>query len=170
MNTTFFFIRVELHSTPAPLPSHHMRRAGEWRVYSRNAVTLLEIMVVLTVIGILISFSVPTYQRAIEQSRADIAAANLRAVWSAQRLYWLENHCYTGDLGLLRGMGLLDPTITLSASGYSYSATAAKDTFSAIAARTGSSRWNGKFEIDQTGAISGAIRAQGEPDIAPGFH
>ena len=66
-------------------------------------------MVVLTVIAIMAAMCIPTFQRAIEQSRADVAAANLRAIWAAERLYWLEYHAYTDQFDNLRAMGLLDP-------------------------------------------------------------
>ena len=64
--------------------------------------SLVEVMVVLTVIGVLIALSVPSYQRAVEQARADVAVANLRAIWSAERLFWIEHHPYTADLSALR--------------------------------------------------------------------
>ena len=54
------------------------------------------------------AFAVPSYRRAIEQSRIDIAGANLRAIWAAERLYWLQNQTYTTDIATLRKLGLLD--------------------------------------------------------------
>ena len=127
-------------------------------------------MVVLTVIGILISLSVPSYQRAVEQARADLAAGNLRAIWTAERLYWIGHHAYTADLSALRDAGLLDPTVVLSTTGYTYWVSPADNaTFTAGATRTGSSRWTGQFTIDQTGLVSGAVTAPGEPKIVPGF-
>ena len=59
---------------------------------ARRGFTLTELMVVTTLIGVMAAMSVPSFQRAVEQSRVDIAVANLRAVWAAERLYWLENH------------------------------------------------------------------------------
>ncbi len=53
--------------------------------------SLMEMMLVLTIMGVLIAMCAPTYQQAMEQARADVAAANLRAIWSAERLYWLTN-------------------------------------------------------------------------------
>src|SRR5438093_2848998 len=88
--------------------------------YSRRGLSLLEMTLVLTVIGILVAFSVPSFHRAVEQSRADLAAANLRALWSAQRLYWLEYRTYTADLAGLQSLGLLDPTITSGQAMYRY--------------------------------------------------
>ena len=125
---------------------------------------------VLTVIAILVALAVPRYDRALEQARADIAATNLRAIWSAERLYWLENRTYTADLAALQAVGLLDPQIVLATSGYVYCvSTADGNTLTANATRTGSACWSGAFQIDETGLVSGAVQAPGQPAIVPGF-
>jgi prepilin-type N-terminal cleavage/methylation domain-containing protein len=76
--------------------------------------TLVELMVVVAIVGVMAAFAVPSYYRAVEQSRVDIAGANLRAIWAAERLYWLSNHTYTTDLGTLKELGLLDPNIPIA--------------------------------------------------------
>ncbi len=130
----------------------------------------MEVMLVLVVIGVLISMSAPSFHRSIEQSCADIAGANLRAIWTAQRLYWLENRTYTSDLSELESLGLLDPTIVSGTSRYAYAvSTADATTFTATATRTGSVRWTGQFTIDESGVLSGTIQAAGQPGIVPGF-
>jgi prepilin-type N-terminal cleavage/methylation domain-containing protein len=137
---------------------------------ARAGFSLVEVMVVLTVMAILVALAVPRYGRAIEQSRADIAAANLRAVWSAERLYWLENHAYSADLAALQAAGLLDPQVVLATAGYVYQVPASdSNTFTAIATRTGSARWSGAYQIDETGLVSGTIQAAGQTAIVPGF-
>ncbi len=114
----------------------------------RRGFTLTELMVVTTLIGVMAAMSVPSFQRALLQSRADVAVANLRAIWAAERLYWLENHAYTNVLsqttppGLIQS-GLLDPNLPLNsaaasyeAGGYYYSVTLGSDpttTFTATA-------------------------------------
>ena len=44
---------------------------------ARRGFTLVEMMIVLTIIAIVATMCIPTFQRAVEQSEADIAAANL---------------------------------------------------------------------------------------------
>jgi len=127
-------------------------------------------MMVVTVMGILISLSVPSFHRALEQSRADIAGANLRALWSAERLYWLEYRTYTTDLSQLQSLGLVDPTIVSAATPYLYAIHFAdSNAFSATATRTGSGRWSGECAIDATGTVSGVVQATRVADITPGF-
>ena len=137
---------------------------------ARRAFSLVEVMIVLTVLAILIAIAVPSYTRAIEQSRADVAAANLRAIWAAQRVYWLEHRVYSADLPSLQSIGLLDPALLQGPSGYAYAVSAADAaTFAASATRTGSSVFSGQFTIDATGAMVGSVAAPGQPDITPGF-
>ncbi len=160
--------RRRLISNPsAPGPPAPPHRAA---AFCHRGVSLIEVMLVLVVIGVLISISAPTFHRNMEQSWADVAGANLRAIWSAQRLYWLENRTYTSDLSELQSLGLLDPTIPAGSARYAYAVAAADaSTFTATATRTGSIRWTGQLAIDESGALSGAIQAAGEPSIVPGF-
>src|SRR5262245_45728216 len=95
-------------------------RAGG-RANMRGGFSLIEIMAVVTITGVLISFAAPSFRRAVEQSRADIAGANLRAIWTAQRLYWLEYHKYTENLDELVSLELLDPSLVSATSVYVYS-------------------------------------------------
>lgn len=140
------------------------------RLRSRAALSLVELLVAVTLIGILSAIAMPSFRRAVDQSRADIAGANLRAIWSAERCYWLEYRTYTSDLTQLQTMGLLDPTIVTAANYYVYSvASADNDSFVAVATRTGSAHWSGQFVIDETGVISGSIGSYGEASIAPAF-
>jgi Tfp pilus assembly protein PilE len=136
----------------------------------RRGASLLEVTFVLAVIGILVSLSVPSFRRGLEQSRADLAAANLRAIWSAQRLYWLEYHTYATDLPTLQSPGLIDPTLTSAQRVYTYQIESADaNTFTAIATRTANARWNGTLSIDDSGVVSGVLTAAGDQDIIPGF-
>jgi prepilin-type N-terminal cleavage/methylation domain-containing protein len=120
--------------------------------------SLVEVMIVLIVICAMVAMSSPSFKRSIEQSRADIAAANLRAIWSAERVYWLDKHQYATATDLTTAK-LLDPEILKALTsgtamgGYIYTLTLASDlnTFTAQAERSvGSS----VFSIDQDGTIS----------------
>ncbi len=130
----------------------------------------MEIMLVLAVMGVLISMSAPSFRRSMEQSRADIAGANLRAIWTAQRVYWLEYQTYADNLPSLQSAGLLDPTIASATDPYQYQIWSADTgSFTAKATRSGSVRRSGAFTIDEEGVMSGTVDAVGEPSIVPGF-
>ena len=134
----------------------------------RRAVTFVEVVTVLVVISVLISMSAPTFTRTIEQAQADIAGANLQAIWSAQRFYWLENRDYADDLQGLVDADLLDPSIVAGSRRYSYRIrSASADSFEAEAERINSTRWSGEYILTEMGEITGMIQASGEPFIQP---
>jgi type IV pilus assembly protein PilE len=134
-----------------------------------RGITLLELVMVAAIIGILASLAVPSFKRAIEQSRADVAATNLRAIWSAQRLYWLDNRTYAADLATLQSLDLVDGSLA-SQPFYQYEISAADSSgFTALAIRAGSSLWGGTLSIDGSGNVSGVLSADGEADIVPNY-
>jgi general secretion pathway protein G len=153
--------------------------AGSFK--SRRGFTLTELMVVMAIIGVMAAVSAPSYQRAIEQSRADIAVANLRAIWAAERLYWLEYHKYSDDLTQLRDLGLLDPEIANSAANAKYTYTppqVSEDGILTEESPVGSGRYivatttrtgyGGSYTINDIGTVSGTVTVSGFT-ISPGF-
>ena len=139
------------------------------RSATRRGFTLTEMMVVTLIIGVMAALSVPSFQRAIEQSRANIAVANLRAIWAAERLYWLEYHTYISSVSTLQTLGVLDNGIPSDASGsmggYQYSVTRTDATMTATATNASGL---GAYSINETGSVSGSITVRGIP-IPPGF-
>lgn len=121
----------------------------------------MEIMISLTIITILMASSAPSVIRIIEQAHCDMAAANLRSIKNAQRLYWLQNRQYAGDTATLQTAKLLDLSM-LSSNRYDYEITSASsDTFTATAERKGSSVWSGTLTITEisdqvTGTVVGS--------------
>src|SRR5688572_29098867 len=135
---------------PTPHLIHYRCSAGRHleagRRGGKRALTLMEVVAVSAIIGVMISSSAPSFRRAIERSRADVATANLQAIWSAQRLYWLETRSYAEDLSVLQSAGLLGPTIVGQTGGYVYTISDADSkTFTAVATRRGSTQWNGEL-------------------------
>jgi Tfp pilus assembly protein PilE len=128
----------------------------------------VEIMMVLVIISVLLAIAAPSFQRATEQVQCNVAAANLQAVWAAQRFYWLENHQYSANFPNLGDM--VDPSISAAATPYVYSIQIIdNNTFSVSATRTGNSKWGGQLVIDQTGVLTGVIQTPGQQDIVPGL-
>jgi prepilin-type N-terminal cleavage/methylation domain-containing protein len=137
------------------------------RPAGRSGFSLVEMMVVVVVIGILSAMAAPSFNKAVEQSRANIAYANLRAIWAAERVYWLENHAYTG-LSSLQTLKLVDiPSDSTSVGGYTYAASQNGDDFTATATRDSGSGWSGSFQTNSSGTITGSISGGGTT-ITPG--
>jgi prepilin-type N-terminal cleavage/methylation domain-containing protein len=143
----------------------------------KRAYSLVEMMVAIIVVGVLISMGVPRFQQSLEQARANVAAANLQAIWSAQRLYWLEYRTYATDLATLQTVttpsysSLIDPSLSTAVTPYTYDVSSPDSglTFTATATRTpplhSSSSWSGSWTIDQNGDTSGSILNGGQPTL-----
>ena len=145
------------------------RRAGAR--LARRGMTFIEVLMVAILMGILFAMAAPTFVDTVEQAHADIAGADLQAIWGAERFYWLENRTYTTNLAALEAQGLLDPAIVAGSSRYSLSIAFADDvSFRAEATRINSGLWSGIFSIDETGAVGGVVQAVGHSDITPGFN
>ncbi|MGC8639345.1 MAG: hypothetical protein ACP5XB_05635 [Isosphaeraceae bacterium] len=91
-----------------------------------------------------------------------MAATNLRAIWTAQRLYWLANKTYTTDLSTLQPPNndfLVLPEASTQPY-YSYQPASVSDNtteFKCTAARCPSTSWVCTLSIDQTGAVQGSV-------------
>jgi len=125
--------------------------------------------VVLIIMGIFITLAMPRFSRSVESARADVAGANLRAIWTAERIYWLDNRTYTTSLDVLVSLNLLDPSITSNTS-YTYLVTAADvATFTATAQRAPNVSWSGTVTITQDGGLTGTLTCPGQANIVVGF-
>jgi prepilin-type N-terminal cleavage/methylation domain-containing protein len=151
------------------LRTHHLR-PSRWPSRSRGY-SLIEILVAMVVSATLLSMGIPRFQQSLEQSRANVAGANLRAIWSAQRLYWLENRTYAPDLPTLLSANLIDPSLTSSTAPYTYVVAGSTDSwFTATATRAGCACWSGTLTIAADGTFSGSIQqGNGTITIVPGF-
>lgn len=147
-------------------------RSGRHRAY-----TLVEMTVVLIIMSILTSMALPRFSRSLESARADVAGANLRAIWTAERIYWLDNRTYTSDLDALYKANLIDksldppqPMEPATDTFYSYQVTEADtSTFTVTAQRAAGASWSGCFTITQDGAFTGTLVCPGQKDLVVGF-
>lgn len=137
------------------------------RLNPRQAFSLVEIIVTMTILAVLMAISAPSVIQSVEQSHADLAGAGLRMIHTSQRFYWLENRTYATTLQTLVNAGLIDENLTSIQSRYEYSITSANNsTFQAQARRRlindmdmaiYDGAWQGTFLIDETGVITGTV-------------
>jgi prepilin-type N-terminal cleavage/methylation domain-containing protein len=143
--------------------------------------TLIELMMVVTILGILIAIPAPMFARAVEQPKLDVATANLRSIWAAERFYFLENGRY-GSLSELSAAtlangapnlanDLIDPSILAGSTFYSYTvSTPDGQSFVATATRPSSAQCFGTVTIDQTGNLTCDVVYMGQkmtPSMEP---
>ncbi len=98
-----------------------------------------------------------------------MSPAQICAIWSAQRLYWLDNRAYAPDLATLQSLDLLDDSLSNQQFYYYEIGNADATTFTAWATRISNSSWNGSFSITQGGQVSGYLSAYGQDDIVPAY-
>jgi prepilin-type N-terminal cleavage/methylation domain-containing protein len=61
---------------------------------NRRAVTLMEILIVVIIVGILVTMSMPLFEKTKERGLDKEAITNLRLVQSAERIYAMETGTY----------------------------------------------------------------------------
>jgi type IV pilus assembly protein PilE len=138
-------------------------------------------MIVALLIGVFAAMAIPSYRASVEQARADLAAANLRTLWAAERLYYLENRATTSDPTNLIALGVLQAgeiqllgmgkTFTMYGDpSYIYEIDSNDDgTFDAVAGRAAGTTFGGTLAIDSAGVISGQIVDTSGRVVRPGF-
>lgn len=141
---------------------------------ARPGYSLIETMVTLVMMSVLLAMGVPRFQQSLEQARANVAGGNLRSIWSAQRLFWLENRSYAPDLATLQSANLIDPSLASATAPYTYQVTVSPDgsSFTATSTRAGSSFWSGSFTIKLDGSFDPSVSVQssgGGTTIVPSY-
>ncbi|MDF1578264.1 MAG: prepilin-type N-terminal cleavage/methylation domain-containing protein [Desulfobulbales bacterium] len=64
--------------------------------------TLIELMIVVAIVAILASVSIPAYFNHLSRSRQSNAINELMQIRAAQEMYFAENGGFAGNIGLLR--------------------------------------------------------------------
>ena len=70
------------------------------KIFSKKAVTLMEIMVVIITLSLLAGFVIPTWQKSLDESDEKAAISNLMVLRGAFELYFSHN----GDFGYSSGL------------------------------------------------------------------
>jgi type IV pilus assembly protein PilE len=80
-----------------------------------NGFSLIELLIVIVIVGVLLSISVPAYQNYIQESRRADAHAALLDIAARQERFVAQNNTYTTEISGAAGLGLGRAT---SAEGY----------------------------------------------------
>ena len=69
--------------------------------FLKTGFTLTELLIVVVIIGILASISLPVMTKTIEKAKTAEAVANLNLIRIAEKSYFLENNRFTDEIGNL---------------------------------------------------------------------
>ena len=132
-----------------------------------SAFTLVELMVVVTILGVLAALSMPMFASAMETARMDESVAKLRSVSLAQRMYWLEERTYANTLTDLVSSKLLDTVVDSTTKPYQFTVSASDGTTFEVEAERAESTWSGTVTIDEAGDVAGSVTSEGGRVVTP---
>lgn len=89
------------------------------RLSNRKGFTLVELLVVISIIGILSAIAIPKFTDATKSARGAKIMADLRTLDSASQIYYASAAAYPGDVATLVAANLLAGTVTPPTGAYS---------------------------------------------------
>lgn len=117
---------------------------------SKKGFTLMEILITITLLGILIGFGLPSFNKVLEKGRARNARANLMAIHAACEIYHANSNSVPAaypsscvDLAAINA-GL---QLNISDTSFTYTLTNGVNSYTATAARNGGAY---SYTVDQT--------------------
>jgi prepilin-type N-terminal cleavage/methylation domain-containing protein len=132
------------------------------KILNKWAVTLIELVVAIIIIGILAGIALPMFARTYEHARAREAVAALQAIRTGQRVYRSEEGFYFPSDGGLRNVDDIEDNLirmeySLDERNWTYwiNAGATQNAFQAEARRIGGPNKGKTITIDQNGDFGG---------------
>jgi len=144
-----------------------LEKKGKRMRLDKKAFTLVEIMIVVSIIVLLAAVAIPNLLRARLNANEASAIASLRTLSSALETYFVSQRTYPSDLSSL--VGATPPYIDSvlgsgNKSGYSFNLTGGGNTYSVVATpQTPNVTGIRSFFIDPSGVVRAGTDASGTP-------
>jgi type IV pilus assembly protein PilA len=81
------------------------------RLGNEEGFTLVELMVVVLIIAILVAIAIPTFLGARSSAQDRAAQSNLRNALTAEKVFYVDNEVYTGDVAAGGALESIEPSI-----------------------------------------------------------
>ena len=138
----------------------HKLRIARKKIFG-SGFTLTELLIVVIIIAVLATLSLPMLLKSIEKAKVGEAISNLNLIRTGQKIYLLEKAFFAGDAGGLAALNIENPNdstnryfyyeITTSAGAAAFTAKATRGGIGAQAAPGG---YDYEYEISKDGAIT----------------
>ena len=120
--------------------------------FKRSGFSLVELMVALTIIGILQAVAVPNYQQYVVKANRRAAQQYMLTIANKEAQYLLDNRSYTSTIGA-GGLGLTDPPETSGKYIFALSGvTTSPLSYTITATASGGQVSDGNLALGSTGA------------------
>ena len=73
-------------------------RLKKLNITSQKAMTLIELMLVIAVLGVIVTIAIPSYQSYIDKTDNALAVSQILTIQSVIERYYLQNHRYPAKL------------------------------------------------------------------------
>jgi len=103
-------------------------------IYPKTGVTLIELLIVVIIIGILASISLPVMTKTIEKAKTCEVVANLNLIRAAEKSYFLENGEFSDAWDGEEGLNIENPNEEAGCS-FNYEIAVEDDDFTVTAQR-----------------------------------
>ncbi len=117
-----------------------------------NGFTLMELMVVVTIVGIIAGFAIPNYAKSVERAHRKDAENNLMIIHAAQQLYAANNASAYWAGGNLAAINL-NLGLNIIANGMTYTCAGGGAAFNCTAVRVGG--WAFTVTVNQGAIVPG---------------
>jgi prepilin-type N-terminal cleavage/methylation domain-containing protein len=149
-------------------PSARLEQGRSRKVGSNSGFSLMELILVLGIVGMLSTAAVPSFKVAVEETRVDRSVGELRSMWIAQRLHFLQAGRFADSLAELSKANLLPMGATGRTEGFAFKIQPdRRGELKMKARRVKDSSWSGEIYLDKNARLKGEISSKQGDVVTP---
>ncbi len=143
--------------------AHSGRFAG-----SQQGFSLIELILVITMTGILMTFAIPKTTVTVENTHVNQGVAGMRSLWLAQRRFHMQYGYFAPTLKTLVEKGFAQQNLLEQRDPFRFEVQASgKSKLKIIATRNPSGSWRGRLTLNEMGELGGGVKDGGGHEVRP---